>query len=57
MVLAGIYILIDDDNSFKVSIRDFKPIFWLETLMLWSFAAAWLRKSKFFGVYNNKELE
>ncbi len=57
MVLAGIYIFLDDNNPIKVNIRQYKPIFWLETFMLWSFAAAWMRKSKFFGVYTNNELE
>ncbi|MEY3422535.1 MAG: hypothetical protein RIR48_2852 [Bacteroidota bacterium] len=57
MVLAGIYFILDDESAFKMSIRDYKPIFWLETLMLWSFAAGWLRKSKFFGVYDNDVLE
>ncbi len=57
MVLAGTFFLIDDESSFKKSIRDYNPIFWFETMMLWSFAAGWLRKSKFFGVYDNDALE
>lgn len=57
IALAGLYFLIDEENSFKKSIRQYKPIFWLETVMLWAFAAGWLRKSKFFGVYSNEELE
>lgn len=57
IAMAGLYFLIDEESSFKKSITQYKPIFWLETIMLWSFAAGWLRKSKFFGVYNNEELE
>lgn len=57
IALAGLFFLIDEENSFKKNIIDCKPIFWLETLMLWSFAAGWLRKSKFFGAYDNDELE
>ncbi|HMP32044.1 MAG TPA: hypothetical protein PKD85_20735, partial [Saprospiraceae bacterium] len=52
MILAAIYFSLGDDNEFKKKLLYYKPIFWLETLMLWAFSAAWLRKSKFFGVYH-----
>ncbi|MBK8955270.1 MAG: hypothetical protein IPM34_06910 [Saprospiraceae bacterium] len=57
MLVSGIIMNLNDENSFKKSISTYKPIFWLETLMLWLFAAGWLRKSKFLGMYDNNKLE
>jgi hypothetical protein len=50
IVLAGVYLAFLP-NALKDSIARIKPIFILETIMLWSFSYAWLHKSKFFGIY------
>ena len=50
MILAGVYLAFLSDEL-TGSISKIKPIFILETIMLWSFSYAWLHKSRFFGIY------
>lgn len=54
MILAGIYLAFLP-GELSESISKLKPIFILETLMLWSFSYAWLHKSRFFGIYYDEE--
>jgi hypothetical protein len=48
IILAGVYISLPDD--LKNNISDWNPIFILETIMVWAFSFAWLRKSKYLGM-------
>ena len=43
MVLIGIYSLFFQDNT---AISDLKPVFWLETIIIWAFGISWFVKGE-----------
>jgi hypothetical protein len=44
IALTGIYFLFLEDTS----ISDIKPVFWLESIMLWTFGISWFIKGQTF---------
>ena len=51
IICIFIWIMIAEDNK-PPGIKNLKPVFWLETIALWSFSASWLTKSKIFSSEN-----
>jgi hypothetical protein len=51
LILAGLFMISSEEIKQKLSF--FNPIFTLETVMIWAFSFAWLRKSKYFGMIEN----
>jgi hypothetical protein len=45
MLLIGIYSLLFRDNT---TISDLRPVFWLETLIIWAFGISWFVKGEAF---------
>jgi hypothetical protein len=47
LIIIGFYFL-TLSNERKVDLVQYKPVFFLETFMIWIFGFAWVRKSKYF---------
>ncbi len=57
LFLIIVFFKLDKNGDLFKSLATIKPVFFLESIMLWAFSLAWLRKSKFFGKFNNEDLE